>query len=279
MNTDRAKEQAAVMIAFSEGKPIEARALPEGDWKQFEEQLGWNWSWFDYRVAPSSAEPGPRAGEVGSVLAWVKSPPLTIEPYESDHDKEEWASEGWTLWRLEAHPPGELPESWTPLRPAEGPWLPPELREFLATIPKLTADELARLEAGVKRIMPEVLAEIEREQPASAARERVVEVPASLVQRLLDAHGQSTVDWPAMRELSALLHPSAPPQARTVPEGWRYFKDRTGSRWRFPAAGDGQHLEGGEWVPSIIDLRVMLNPANVSDDGTIETDPNGTPLP
>jgi hypothetical protein len=66
-------------------------------------------------------------------------------------------------------------------------------------------------------------------------------------------------------------------------DGFRYFKDANGDRWKMPTVGLGGFVMirgNSQWSPMLVPMSVqgLLNRRTVRRDGTIETAADGTPL-
>ena len=84
MTPQEAREAAAVMLAWAEGKKIEYRLKGAFLWRGVLDPV-WDFECNEYRVAPE-----PWTGKV-----WVKGDETAI--YRESHDADEWRNEGFCL--------------------------------------------------------------------------------------------------------------------------------------------------------------------------------------
>ena len=74
----RAYDQAQVMLAFSQGKKIQAKHYSNHEWRDFMDSDSWNWNAMDYRIAPEPQEvwlwvkEGVQGGQVYDVGSGIK---------------------------------------------------------------------------------------------------------------------------------------------------------------------------------------------------------------
>lgn len=127
----RTQEQIAVMQASLEGKRVEAMALPQGDWKPFDPELGWNWQHFDYRLIPARPEPAePRTWEL-AVSPLVNSSMFIASSKPGSADRTMSEANGWSFIRVTEIPPGwKLVPPVAGRPPLEGATKPPDGFEY-----------------------------------------------------------------------------------------------------------------------------------------------------
>lgn len=85
MTPQEAREAAAVMLAFADGKKIECKLRDRPDQWSILNKPVWNWESAEYRVAPE-----PWTGKI-----WVNGDKTAI--YRESHDADEWRNEGYRL--------------------------------------------------------------------------------------------------------------------------------------------------------------------------------------
>lgn len=82
----RAYDQAQVMLAFSQGKKIQAKHYSNHEWRDFMDSDSWNWNAMDYRIAPEPQE----------VWLWVKKGEISVNGEFYPGTEKELSERGYT---------------------------------------------------------------------------------------------------------------------------------------------------------------------------------------